>query len=128
MRLLAVLLLLSTPLQAEDVCLTVCEVPLENGTDATIPISLEADGFWELIGCEPVYDLRDASEPVIAWNPIVKPINPTMLHLYPGYTPEADGNEKIFFQGQWVRFDDPLIGEMFEMNNVISSACAQPVS
>jgi hypothetical protein len=60
---------------------------------------------WQIISCEPVYDLHDASEPIVSHNikvSFVTEDNPA----FGTYELDADENEKVLVSGQWVRFDE----------------------
>lgn len=76
----------------------------EYGNDTQTPVNLEIVGKFEVTGCEPVYDLEEPTEPIIAWLPIVKEIPANKLAEFPAET-DTDGNEKVLVRGVWVRID-----------------------
>lgn len=96
-----------------------------SASDANTLVAVEAPGLWQLVGCEPIYDMRQAHEPVIAWDPRVMAIDAIALTWLPPYEAEPDGHEKILvLQSEWVRYDDPRWEEWFGLDKPDTSPCA----
>ncbi|MFM2423913.1 MAG: hypothetical protein RLZZ70_302 [Candidatus Parcubacteria bacterium] len=68
-------------------------------------VDMQGTTLYEVVGCTPVYDLRLPDEPIVAWNPNIRPVPDSRLQEFP-YLAEPDGNEKVLHNGDWVRVDD----------------------
>ena len=74
----------------------------------------------QFVSCDPVYDMTQPGEPLIYYTVMVNPIKSTSP-LYETYFYENDGNEKIWVNGKWVRFDTFTHG-------IKPEYCASPTS
>lgn len=116
-----VLFFLSASIGAADPCSNVCETTFE---DQPITMPVEEPVRWQVVGCQPVYDLTLSEEPIIAWNAIEDVIEKDHLEFLPPYSDEWDGNEKVLLGGEWVRIDDTAVwNKWFGLGNADTSPC-----
>ena len=76
--------------------------------------------LWEIVSCEPVYDLQEANEPIVSFDieiSFVMGDNPALET----YFLDENENEKVLRHGQWMRFDE------FE-RSLSAESCAPAVS
>ena len=59
---------------------------------------------WKFVGCRPVYDLRQPSEPLIGEVPVYD-LAYDGDPLLSSYQEQPDGNQQVYIHGHWVRFD-----------------------
>lgn len=83
----------------------------EYGNDTETIVDVELPGKYEVIGCEPVYDLTDPNEPIFAWLPLIEEVAEGKQNVFPEED-ELDGNEKVLVGHDWIRIDQ------FDINKV----------